>query len=169
VAWPNVFRRIQPRKVQDELARRSIRPAGAGWLRPRLEHVPIENSLSVQSAARVGDQVRLSLSNGIEREFDHVLLGTGYRVDISKYEFLDSSLLRAVRTVNGYPVLGRGLESSVAGLHFLGAPAAWSFGPLMRFVAGTEFTGRALARAVARRRSSKGRLRLEAAAGLRAS
>jgi hypothetical protein len=44
-------------------------------------------------------------------------------------------------------VLRRGLESSVPGLHFVGAPAAWSFGPIMRFVSGGWYTGRALARA----------------------
>jgi hypothetical protein len=50
--------------------------------------------------------------------------------------------------VNGYPELGYGFESSLPGLHFIGAPAAWSFGPLMRFVSGTEFAGRALAAAL---------------------
>jgi hypothetical protein len=41
------------------------------------------------------------------------------------------------------------MESSVPGLHFLGAPAAWSFGPIMRFVSGGWYTGRAVARAIA--------------------
>ena len=42
------------------------------------------------------------------------------------------------------------MESSVPGLHFVGAPAAWSFGPIMRFVSGGWYTGRALARAIGR-------------------
>jgi len=33
----------------------------------------------------------------------------------------------------------------VPGLHFLGAPAALSYGPLMRFVAGTGYASAALA------------------------
>ena len=37
------------------------------------------------------------------------------------------------------------------GLHFVGAPAAWSHGPLMRFVAGAEFAARSVARDVVRR------------------
>ena len=49
-----------------------------------------------------------------------------------------------------YDELAAGLESSVQGLHFLGAPAAWSFGPLMRFVSGTGYTARALTRCVVR-------------------
>jgi hypothetical protein len=53
-----------------------------------------------------------------------------------------------VRTADGYPVLNAGFESSVPGLYFVGATAAYSFGPVCRFVAGTAFTARALTRAV---------------------
>jgi hypothetical protein len=73
-------------------------------------------------------------------------MATGYKVDISKYEFLAPQLLARIRTVDGYPVLDGGFGTSVHGLHFLGAPAAWSFGPLMRFVAGAEFATHTLAR-----------------------
>jgi hypothetical protein len=59
-----------------------------------------------------------------------------------------------VRTRAGAPVLGAGFESSVPGLHFVGAFSAASFGPVMRFVSGTPFTGRALARHLAPTRRS---------------
>jgi hypothetical protein len=36
----------------------------------------------------------------------------------------------------------------VPGLHFLGAPAAGSVGPIMRFVSGGWYSGRALARVI---------------------
>ena len=39
----------------------------------------------------------------------------------------------------GVPRLTRSFESSVKGLHFVGPIAAPEFGPLVRFVAGTEF------------------------------
>jgi hypothetical protein len=45
-------------------------------------------------------------------------------------------------------VLGRGLESSVPGLYIMGAPAAWSFGPIMRFVSGSWYAGTAIARSI---------------------
>jgi hypothetical protein len=77
-----------------------------------------------------------------------VILGTGYRVDIADYGFLSPELLREVRCVGGYPVLRGGLESSMPGLHFAGAPAAWSFGPIMRFVSGSWFAAQALAEAI---------------------
>jgi hypothetical protein len=40
-------------------------------------------------------------------------------------------------------------------LHFVGAPAARSFGPLLYFVAGTEFASHELASQVARHRVAK--------------
>ena len=41
-------------------------------------------------------------------------------------------------------------ESSVARLHFVGAYAALSFGPVMRFVSGTRYAARAVADRIAR-------------------
>jgi hypothetical protein len=39
-------------------------------------------------------------------------------------------------TIDRYPKLSTGFQSSVRGLHFVGASAAGSFGPLMCFIAG---------------------------------
>jgi hypothetical protein len=94
------------------------------------------------------DGLLITLDDGTARRVDHAVLATGYRVDLRRYGFLAPSLLARVHTVGGYPTLGAGLESSVPGLHFLGAPAARSFGPLVRFVAGTQFASAALARTV---------------------
>ena len=52
----------------------------------------------------------------------------------------------------GYPILNSGLESSLPGLHFVGAPASESFGPIMRFVVGTWYAGPVIARAATGRR-----------------
>ena len=99
--------------------------------------------------ARVeGERLRVRLNDGSERIVDHVVLGTGYRINVALYPFLSSELLDNLERVDGYPRLDAGFESSLAGLHFLGAPAAWSFGPLMRFVAGTEFAAPALSRRI---------------------
>jgi len=139
-----------PRQWQDKWGTRSIRAAGAGWLKPRVDPVPIVTGRSIVSAAPSGGRLSLKLDDGSERSVDHALLGTGYQVNISQYPFLDPKLLAAIRQIGGYPQLDDGFESSVTGLHFLGAPAAWSFGPLMRFVAGAEFASRAVARRIVR-------------------
>jgi hypothetical protein len=143
-AAPDAFRRL-PADVQPTLSYRCIKPAGAPWLVPRLADVPITTEHTVTSAAVDGDRVVLELEDGTERNADHVLLGTGYRVDVSRYPFLPPELTESLELSNGYPVLRPGLESSShPGLHFLGAPAALSFGPIMRFVVGTWYAAPAL-------------------------
>lgn len=145
VARPDCFRKL-PRAVQDWTHRRSIRPAGAGWLRRRLKDVKISPDVCIKSAVPVRGRLRVALSDGTERLVDHVLFATGYRIDISKYSFLDPQLLGCIDRVGGYPRLNPRLESSVPGLYFLGAPGAWSFGPVLRFVSGTHYAVEALAR-----------------------
>ena len=150
VAVPDMLRPL-PREIQDLLRKRCIRPAGAHWLQPRLRDVTLTTGRHVVSVLPIDGRLKMVLDNGDERRVDHVLLGTGYRVDILRYDFLAADLVCNVRCVNGYPDLARGLETSVPGLHFLGAPASWSFGPLMLFVSGTEYAARALTRCIARR------------------
>jgi FAD-dependent urate hydroxylase len=147
-AAPDVFRRV-PRAVQPTVSYRCIRPAGAGWLRPRLVDVPISCGRSVTDARVDGSAVELSLSDGSLRTVDRVLLGTGFSIDVRRYPFLGDDVLADLDLAGGYPVLGPGLESSVAGLHFAGAPAAHSFGPVMRFVVGSWYAAPAIARRAA--------------------
>jgi pyridine nucleotide-disulfide oxidoreductase len=147
VAVPGAFTAL-PRRLQEPLAYRSIRPAAATWLDPRLRDVPITLSRSVASLTPQAGELLVTLSNGDQRTVDHLLLGTGYRVDIARYPFLAPALLDRIKRVSGYPVLGPGMQSSVPGLHFLGAPAAWSFGPTMRFVSGGWYTASALTKVV---------------------
>jgi cation diffusion facilitator CzcD-associated flavoprotein CzcO len=154
MARPDLLRRL-PRNLQDRLRKRSVRPAGARWLLNRLVDVPIRLGRAVVSVVPVGDRVRVKLDDGSERTVDHILLGTGYRIDLSKYEFLSPALLGSIERFNGYPVLRNGLETSVPGLHILGAPAAWSFGPLMQFVSGTTFASRALTRVISEQRDQR--------------
>ncbi len=149
VAMPHLFRQL-PRGIQDRTAYRAIRPAGAGWLQPRLTGVPITLGRKLISATATGDKLRLNLDDGSDRVVDHALLATGFRVDVSRYGFLSPSILQRLTTIDGYPVLKRGLESSVPGLHFLGKPAAWSFGPLLCFVSGTEFAANELVDGITR-------------------
>ena len=149
VAVPSLVRRL-PRFLQDDFRVRSTGPRGAIWLVSRLQSVPITTQRAVISVTAVGDRVLLRLGDGSQRLVDHVLLGTGYRVEIPRYSFLSCQLVASIRCTNGFPVLDRNFEASVPGLHFLGAPAGWSFGPLMYFVAGADFATHTLGRHVAR-------------------
>ena len=150
-ASPDLFRRL-PRSKQDPLAYRCIRPAGGHWLRDRVRDIPLTSDRRLVSAAAENGHLRVTLNDGSDREVDHLLLGTGYKVDVRHYPFLGRGLVSSIEHVGGYPVLAPGLESSVAGLHFLGAPAAHSFGPVMRFVTGTWYSAAAMADRVRGRR-----------------
>ena len=145
-----------PRSVQDAFRRRALRPAGARWLVDRFKTIPISTGRFVESVEPAGDKLRLRLNDGSSREVDHALLGTGYRVDVTRYPFLASELSAGLAQVNGFPKLTPGFESSVPNLHFLGAPSAWNFGPLMFFVCGTDYAARRLARHIAARASRNG-------------
>jgi len=147
VQRPNWFRRL-PRKVQSWWGKRAIRPAVSQRLEICVRDIPIHTGRFVAQARVEGERLRVRLNDGSERVVDHVVLGTGYRVNVALYPFLSSELLNNLELVDGYPRLDAGFESSLPGLHFLGAPAAWSFGPLMRFVAGTEFAAPALSRRI---------------------
>jgi FAD-dependent urate hydroxylase len=144
VAYPNLMYHF-PMGTKDKMRKRAVRSAGAPWLIPRLDGVRISTGRSVSSAEEAGNEVRLVLDDGSERRVDHVLMGTGYRVDIARYKFLSRDLVREVRQLDGYPDLSAGFCSSVPGLHFTGATAARNFGPLLYFVTGTEWASGELA------------------------
>jgi hypothetical protein len=146
IARPNYYRRL-PRRMQNCFG--VLPPAGSAWLRPRVEKkIPINIGCAVSSVKRCQDQLELTPDYGRRRRVDHVLLATGYRVDVSRYEFIAPQLLGAIGAINGYPRLNSRFECSVPGLHFMGAPAAWSFGPLMKFVAGVEFAAKTVTRGI---------------------
>src|SRR6266404_2660014 len=153
VDTPDLFRRL-PFAVHSRIERRAIRPAGSGWIPPRMNGVRITTGGVIVSASRVGQQVRLTLDNGTERCVDHIFLATGYHFDLSRCAFLAPDLVRSLRLINGYPELTAGFEASLAGLHFLGAFAVGTFGPLMSHVAGTKFAASALTRCILGQRAN---------------
>src|SRR5271163_2801577 len=90
-------------------------PSGlpARALQDRIAGIPITLGRKIVSADVAGSQLRLRLDDGSERLVDHALLATGFRVDVSRYPFLPHSLLKQLEIARGFPVLGRGLESSI--------------------------------------------------------
>ena len=146
-AVPDAFRRL-PAGFRAGISYDILRPMGAAWLVRRLEAVPLRTRRTIRSAATSNGHLRVELDDGSVLEVDHLLLATGYKVDVTRYRFLSPALLAALRVSGGYPRLGPGLESSVRGLHFVGAAAAGTFGPVMRFVTGSWFAAPAVTRAV---------------------
>jgi thioredoxin reductase len=157
-ARPGLFRRL-PSPIGDPLARRCIRPAASAWLVDRTAAVTISAGRRVRRASPAEGALRLELDDGTHRIVDHAILGTGFRLDVRSHPLLAPGLVGRISERDGYPRLRRGYESSVPGLHFIGAISAESFGPIMRFVCGTWYTSAALESSLApyalhRRRAS---------------
>jgi len=81
---------------------------------------------------------------------DHVIGATGYKAAVSRLSIIDESVQSRIRTAEGTPILNRHFESSVSGLYFIGAAAANSFGPLLRFAYGAKFAAKRVATRLAR-------------------
>ena len=133
-----------PRRLQDKMTARAIRPAGSSWLRPRTTEVTFQTGRHVVSAMRQGDQVRLELNDGTRAS--RTMFSSGRD---TKSPYRESVFCR--------PICGRMCAPQMAILFSTGASnplcldctlsvqrAAQFIGPLCRFVAGTSYTASAL-------------------------
>ncbi len=154
--YPHPYRHLPP-PLRHYLVRRVLGPLGAWWLRDRFEgkvrvsEVARILRASGESAGGPALTVRTLAGRVEELSADHIVAATGYRVDLAAMDFLGSELRTRLAVSRGTPRLGAGFSSSVPGLYFTGLPAAASYGPVMRFVCGTEFASPRLVRHLAAR------------------
>lgn len=135
---PNWFRRLSPAE-KDAVSHRlwaegrlKLEP----WLEPRLtnDRVRIWPQTQLVSCSETSNgDLEVMLSNGETLNVDDVVLATGYKVDISRLPILSSSLLKAIETRNGFPVLDDHFETSIPGLFITSMPASQDFGPFFGF------------------------------------
>lgn len=154
---PYLFHRVP--QARKDAYNAQYHSGATDWLRSRvIGKVTLRDNRTV-SALRVGDgKVTVTLSDGARLRTDHILLATGYSVDIDKLAMLHPSLRAAIQTGRGSPVLNHWFESSVPGLYFVGLTSLRAFGPLYRFVAGCGAAARRVARAIARRGAGNSRM-----------
>jgi FAD-dependent urate hydroxylase len=149
---PRAFR-LLPENYRVTKARTVLGPSGAWWLRERVDGVvDIMTGRSIREAVPHGSGVRVVLDGPGQPliDADHVIAGTGFRVDLARLSFLPESLRLPVKSLNGHPLVNRAGQTSVPGLYFAGAPTVLSIGPSARFIAGTHTLSALLARSVAR-------------------
>lgn len=144
-----------PDRVRLAGVQKILGPFGTWWLKGRFEGIDVRLRTKVTGAGPHADGVRLDLvgQDGTPSHLDvaHVIAATGYRVDVGSLGLLSTELASSVETVEGSPRLSGGFESSVPGLFFGGLAAAATFGPMMRFVCGSDFAGSRVADGVAAR------------------
>ena len=148
IAFPALFSRL-PDGARSAIDRRAVRPAGAQWLRPRVEgKVRLTPNTEVVKAIPQGEGLHCQLSDGTTRNIDFLFLGTGYQANLDKFSFIDPLLRDQIQQQDGNPLQNTSFESSVPHLYFAGAIAGFTFGPICRFVAGADTTARQISQHV---------------------
>lgn len=146
---PRLFRRL-PEKLRLEITRRHLGPAPGWFTRDKVEgKIPAVLGQHLVRADMVDGRVALDLKDGNGNTSilmaDHVVAATGYKVDLKALPFLDGALRDSIDQVEGTPILNDNFECSVPDLYFVGLAAANSFGPLVRFMYGAEYSAPRLA------------------------
>jgi len=143
---PGLFRYL-PQDLRLRVVRTALGPAGSWVVKERIvDHVPMLLGRSIRRTEVIDGQIHLLLSaqDGSQTEYvtDHVIAATGYRMDLRRLTFLSDEIRSRLRALEHTPILSKNFESSLPGLFFVGMAAANTFGPVLRFVFGTQFTAR---------------------------
>jgi len=148
---PYLFYHFSQEK-KDHYNRKHYKVAGAHWLRDRvIGSVTLHQGHKILSMKEVDDGVQVALSDGAAMKADHILLCTGYQVDIRQLPMLHPTLLRDIKSHQHIPWLSHWFESSVPGLYFVGLTSVHAFGPLYRFVVGNKASTQRVSSTVVRR------------------
>lgn len=148
--FPGGFRML-PDDKRERIIKEFVGPAGGWFVREQFyKNVTLLGGFTISNASDEEGQVCLELTDasGSKRQaaFDHVIAGTGFRIEVQKLTYLSSELIKNVVTKKGAPVLSANLETSVPGLFIIGPAATPTFGPVMRFACGAKFTSERLVR-----------------------
>jgi len=128
------------------------------WLKHRVVgKVTLREGRTVAKLQVAQGKLDATMSDGAKVSADHILLATGYTVDIRKLPMIDPSLRAEIETDRAIPRLSHWFESSVPGLYFVGLTSLRAFGPLYRFVAGCGAAARRVADGVMRARRRRSR------------
>jgi thioredoxin reductase len=151
---PLVFHAL-PQSLRIRAVARHLGPAPGWFVRDAVaERVRMRLGVTLAAADAHEGRARLVLRQfGREDrqvEFEHVIAATGYKAAVSRLTFIDESVQSRIRKAEEAPILNRRFESSVSGLYFVGAAAANSFGPLLRFAYGARFAAERVAARLAR-------------------
>lgn len=150
---PHWFRYL-PKKLRLDRVRKTLGPAPPWFTKDEVVgkvafHLGVEIIGANTVKGGVGLQLKSADGEQTTVDVDHVIAATGYKVDVERLGFLHPSLRGRIRLTGKAPNLSAKFESSVSGLYFVGVASANSFGPLMRFAFGADFTARRISRYLA--------------------
>jgi FAD-dependent urate hydroxylase len=107
------------------------------WLKPRIDHdtITLWPTSRVVSCRRLPQGVvEVTLDVGERLTVDHIILATGYKVNMANIPFLSrGNILPRLQLSNGYPVLDEHFQGTVPGLFITSMPATQDFGAFFAF------------------------------------
>lgn len=147
---PHLFRRL-PESLRLDRVKKTLGPAPPWFTKQDVDGKALFH-LGMQITGAYAEDGRAVLEL-VDRQgkkqavkSDHVIAGTGYVVDIERLDFLSEGLRSTIRTTGKAPAVSASFESSIPCLYFVGVSSANSFGPLMRFAFGADYTARRITR-----------------------
>jgi len=122
------------------------------WLESRVtkETVKLWQNTQVISCDELPDgSLAVSLENGENLIVDHIILATGYKVNMSQVPFLKSgNILQKLKTLNGFPVLDKNFQTNIPGFFVTSMAAAQDFGPFFGFTISTRTSAKLIGQAL---------------------
>jgi cation diffusion facilitator CzcD-associated flavoprotein CzcO len=155
VADPGWFRRSTAEE-KDTISRRmwaegrlKLEP----WLAARVASDRIRlfpNSHVTACTPLPGGELDVRLDNGSALAVDHVILATGYKVDVRRIPLLtNGNILARLESRNGFPALDEHFQSNVPGLYFTSMCAMQDFGPFFAFTVSVRASAKLIGAALA--------------------
>ena len=127
-------------KIEPWLAARVQQPGISLWPCTRL----------VACDVTPGGALAVQLDSGERLVIDHVILATGYKVNIGQIPFLAKGNIAAMLTTrNGFPVLDTQFETNLPGLFVTSMAANQDFGPFFAFTVSTRTSALLIGAAIA--------------------
>jgi lysine/ornithine N-monooxygenase len=148
---PQLFHYLVPHRMRQRIVRHHLGPAGGWFMKDQVtQNVRAHVGCVIRAATPKPGGILLHLrdtsGSPLDIEADHIIAATGYQASVARLHLLSEELRSMVALEGQSPVLTASFESSVPGLYFIGVASALSFGPLMRFGRGAQYTADRLAR-----------------------
>jgi cation diffusion facilitator CzcD-associated flavoprotein CzcO len=152
---PLLFYRL-PEGIKQRAVASHMHPAAGWFMREKVEGViPMSLGRSLANAQEKNGRVTLTLADQTGRmemlTCDHVIAATGYKPDMYRVPFLKSALATRIAPYGAAPTVSDSFETPVPGLFVVGPATIDTFGPLMRFMVGSEFAAPRVAGRLRRR------------------
>jgi thioredoxin reductase len=126
------------------------------WLEARVMKEGVHqwpNTALVACDVRPSGDLAVQLSNGQTLTVDHVILATGYKVQIDRVPLLvQGNVLDRLSASNGFPVLDEHFQTNVSGLFITSMAATQDFGPFCAFTISARTSAKLIGQALEQRR-----------------